>query len=194
MLSSNAEDGASPVGGRPHEGQPAGRPDQARIDAMFEQLYPELQRLADGHMRNERSGHTLQSTALVNEAYMRLCSMLPESWSGPSEFRAAVSKAMFQVLVDYARRKETRKRGKGKFVLTLTDSVSVGLRQDVDVLRLNDAMDELLTLEPRCYQVVIMRFIGGMTVPEVAGVLGVSQRTIERDWTFARTWLRRELS
>ncbi|MBL1217724.1 MAG: sigma-70 family RNA polymerase sigma factor [Planctomycetes bacterium] len=169
------------------------RADQTRIDEMFAHLYPELQRLADRHMRHERSDHTLQSTALVNEAYLKLCSLLPETWSGESDFRAAVSRAMYQVLVDYARRKEATKRGKGRFVLALNESVSVGLSEDVDVLHLNDSMEELLSLEPRSYQVVIMRFIGGMTIPEVAGVLGVSARTIERDWQFARSWLRREM-
>jgi RNA polymerase sigma factor (TIGR02999 family) len=153
----------------------------------------ELHRIASWHMRKERPDHTLQTTALVNEAYLRLLGSEPIEWNDRSHFLAMASRAMRQILIDYARARGSQKRGGGRKV----DLESAGLSLDpVDdtVLDVDAALQELAAIAPRQAQLVELRFFGGLSLERVGEVLGLSERTVDKDWALARAWLRRRLS
>jgi len=169
----------------PHRGGPE------VVNAAFDELYTELRRLASRHMRREPARHTLQPTALVNEAYMRLMNGAG-SINDRHHFFALASRAMRRVLVDHARRKRARKRGADVVHLEV-DQLAEGHGPGTDVLAVDEALTELATVDPDAAQVVELRFFGGHTDAEVADITGRSLASVRRDWTFARRWLQRRL-
>jgi RNA polymerase sigma factor (TIGR02999 family) len=167
---------------------------EGAADRLVTAIYAELRRLAGGLMRHERPGHTLQPSALVHEALLRLLggdalAELPDR----RHLFAAASRAMRQVLVDHARRRRTSKREGGRARVPLDEALAGLAEQHFDVLALHEALDRLAGEHPRPAQVVDLRFFGGLTVPEVAELLAVSNTTVEADWRFARAWLRGQL-
>jgi RNA polymerase sigma factor (TIGR02999 family) len=165
---------------------------QARL---IEQVYPDLRAIAQRHMRAERPEHTLQTTALVNEAYLKLMGGETTSWRNRSHFLASVSLAVRAILIDYARRRATVKRGNGVTALPL-DERNLTIREDQwpQLLDLDSALRRLEALSPRKAKVVSLRFFGDMTDDEIAEALQIKPRTVRRDWFFARAWLHGELS
>lgn len=157
-------------------------------------VYEELQRIAHHQLAGEDAGHTLSSTALVHEAYLELVKLEKISWQNRAHFFAIAARAMRRILVDYAVRRKTRKRGGGRIPLPLDEAAAV-TEEDLDaLLALNEALRRLEAREARYGRVVECRFFGGMSVEETAEALGVSPATVKRDWTTARAWLNRELA
>ena len=163
----------------------------------LEQLMPlvlqELKKIARNFMRGQRIGHTLQTTALVNEAYVRLVDSSRVNWQDRSHFFAISAQLMRRVLVDIARRKNSLKRGGERVQVSLADDVKAAPQKETDVVALDEALERLAQLNPRHSQIVELRYFGGLTEEEIAETLGVSVRTVRRDWNLARTWLYREL-
>ncbi len=174
-----------------------GRADRASAEDLLPLVYDELRQLARRYLNRERPGHTLQPTALVHEAYIKLVDQSRVDWQGRTHFFAVGAKVMRNLLIDHARAKGRMKRGGGRHKVTLAEGLTPFSNGELDVdqlLAVNECLDRLAELDPRQAKVVELRFFGGLTVPEVALILGVSQRTIEGDWTHARAWLKRELS
>jgi RNA polymerase sigma factor (TIGR02999 family) len=167
--------------------------DQGALKRLTPIVYDELHRLARRYMRRERPGHSLQTTALVNEAYMRLVDYERMQWKNRAHFFAVSAQLMRRILVEHARR-HNLKRGGGVPHVSLDEAVVVGGDRDVDLLALDEAMNALARLDPRKVRVVEMRFFGGLDVEETAEVLKVSPVTVKRDWRAARAWLYRELT
>lgn len=168
--------------------------DRAALDALLPAVYEELRRLAHYELRNERPDHTLQSAALVNEAYLRLFRMQPPQWESRTHFFAIAAQLIRQILVDYARRRCAGKRGSGQVALPLEDASQLSGGKGIDVVVLDDALKALAELDPRKAKVVELRFFGGLTFAETAEVLDVSAVTVSRDWGTARAWLHREMN
>jgi RNA polymerase sigma factor (TIGR02999 family) len=160
---------------------------------LFELVYDELRRLAGSLMRRERGGHTLQPTALVHEAFLRLVGAPNIAWQDRAHFMGIAARAMRQILVDHARRHAAEKRGGGLQRVTLTDAEAVVPGDEIEVLDLHEALERFAALDPRAARVVELRVFGGLSVPEAAHVLEVSPRTVDGDWAVARMWLTREL-
>ena len=169
----------------------AGRRDA--IEDLVPLVYDELRRIAEHHMRREREGHTLQPTALVNEAYMKLVDQTRADWQGRTHFLAVASGAMRRILVDHARGRLRQKRGADRRRVDIEDVLERAADSDENVLYVHEALERLAALDERQAQVVELRFFGGLGVDEVAAALGVSKRTVEGEWTHAKAWLRREL-
>jgi len=167
--------------------------DQEALKALIPLVYDELRRLAQYHLKRERADHTLQSTALVNEAYMRLAGQ-DLRIQNRAHFFAIASQLMRQVLVDYARRHRAGKRGAGVCMLTLDEQVALPQMRNVDVVALDEALNELARLDQQQSRIVELRFFGGLSIDETSAVLGVSPATVKRDWATARVWLHREIS
>ena len=169
--------------------------DQDALQALTPLVYKELHRLARRYLRRERSGHTLQATALVHEAYMRLADYTRMQWQDRAHFFAVSAQAMRRILVDHARRRNV-KRGRGVLHVPLEDVVVIdsGEDTDTDLVALDEALIGLTRIDPRKAQIVEMRFFGGLTVEEIGEVLKVSTGTIKRDWRAAKAWLYQELS
>lgn len=169
--------------------------DQEALQALTPIVYEELRRLARHYMRRERSGHSLQATALVNEAYMRLADYTRMQWRDRTHFFAVSAQAMRRILVDHARRHNV-KRGRGAQHVSLEDVavVAPGENAETDLVALDEALIGLTRIDPRKAQIVEMRFFGGLTVEEVGEVLKVSPGTIKRDWRAAKAWLYQELT
>ena len=167
--------------------------DRGALDRLTPIVYDELHRLAQRYMKRERPGHSLQTTALVNEAYMRLVDYKRMRWQNRAHFFAVSAQLMRRILVEHARR-HNLKRGGGVQHVSLEEAAVVGGDEDVDLLALDDAMNGLARIDPRKVQVVEMRFFGGLSVEETAQVLKVSTVTVKRDWRAARAWLYRELT
>ena len=157
-------------------------------------VYDEFRALAARHLKHERRDHTLQPTALVHEAYLRLIDQTRVDWQGRTHFFAVGAQAIRRILVDHARQRKRQKRGGGAGRVALDESVALAPQREEEILALEEALEKLGKLDHRQAQVVEMRFFAGMNVAEVAEVLGVSKRTVEGDWTMARAWLMRELS
>ena len=158
-------------------------------------LYQELHRLAAGKMRFERKNHTLQPTALVNEAYLRLVGCSDSMWQDRSRVLGLAANVMRHILVDHARAHNAGKRGDGQLQVTLVEDMASGRDSSTaDVLAVDEALTRLATFDPRQAKILEMHFFGGLTFEEIAQQLDVSTRTVKRDWTMARAWLRRELS
>jgi RNA polymerase sigma-70 factor (ECF subfamily) len=157
-------------------------------------LYQELHRLAVGKMRFERGNHTLQATALVNEAYLRLADCSDSMWVDRSRVLGLAANVMRHILVDHARAHNAGKRGNGQLQVTLDEDVAGGSNSTADVLAVDEALTRLAEFDPRQATVLEMHFFGGLTFEEIALQLDVSTRTVKRDWTVARAWLRQELS
>jgi RNA polymerase sigma-70 factor, ECF subfamily len=162
--------------------------------ALMTQVYGELRRLARKYMRAERVNHTLQPTALVNEAYMRLMADPATSWQNRAHFFATAAHLMHHILVDHARARKAAKRGGIQHQVTLTEALVSAENKSVDVLALHEALEKLATLDERQARVVEMHFFGGMTFAEIAHVLDASERTVKRDWEMARAWLKLHMS
>ena len=167
--------------------------DTSALERLTPIVYDELHRLARRYMRGERPGVSLQTTALVNEAYMRLVSYERMQWQDRSHFFAVSAQVMRRILVEHARR-HNLKRGGGVPHVSLDEAALVGGHRGADLVALDDAMDALARLDPRKAQVVEMRFFGGLSVDETADVLKVSPATVMRDWSTAKAWLYRELA
>jgi len=167
--------------------------DQSALEQLTPVVYDELHRLARRYMKGERSGHSLQTTALVNEAYMRLVDYERMQWQNRAHFFAVSAQLMRRILVEHARR-HNLKRGGGVPHVSLDEASMVDGDPDADLVALDDAMNGLARIDPRKVQVVEMRFFGGLSVEETAEVLKVSPVTVKRDWRAARAWLYRELT
>jgi RNA polymerase sigma factor (TIGR02999 family) len=162
--------------------------------ALMTQVYGELRRLARRYMRAERANHTLQPTALVNEAYMRLMADPETTWQNRAHFFATAAQLMHHILVDHARARKAAKRGGIQHQVTLTEGLVSAENKSVDVLALHEALEKLATLDERQARVVEMHFFGGMTFAEIAHVLDASERTVKRDSEMARAWLKLHMS
>jgi RNA polymerase sigma factor (TIGR02999 family) len=156
-------------------------------------VYHQLRAVADGYFRRQPSDHTLQPTALVHEAYLRLVKEPAEGWSGRAHFFAVASKAMRQILINHAKRREAKRHGGGWNRLTLNEALTPAPQPEVDLIALDEALGELTKLSERMGRIVELRFFGGLTVDDVALVLKVSKRTVEGDWEMAKAWLSRHL-
>ncbi len=167
--------------------------DQAAIEELMPLVYEELRAVAGSYFRGQPSNHTLQPTALVNEAFIKLVASEAE-WKDRAHFLAVAATAMRQILIDHARRRISSRRGGDRGRLTLTgDFTPIVVDNDLDLLSLHEALENLSALDRRQAQVVEMRFFGGMTVQEVAEVLGVSKTTVDKSWRAARAWLNAQL-
>jgi len=167
---------------------------RAAIDRIVPAVYDELHALAVRSLKNERRDHTLQATALVHEAYLRLAKRPDVPWEDRAHFSALAAQAIRRILVDHARHQRRDKRGGRRNKLSLDSVITVAPEPETDIIELDEALDRLGTESPRQARIVEMRFFGGMTADEAADVLGVSTRTVERDWRYARAWLFRELA
>lgn len=157
-------------------------------------LYQELRRLAAGCLRRERPNHTLQPTALVNEAYLRLAAQNQTGWEDRVQFLAVASHLMREVLIDYARTRNRAKRGGGLTPIRVEDAGELAAAPEVDLLELDEALNALERIDSQQRQIVELRYFGGLNIEETSQVLGISPATVKRDWRMARAWLHRELS
>lgn len=168
--------------------------DQHALERLTPLVYNELRRIARRYMARERPGHTLQATALVNEAYLRLVDAKEMSWRDRAHFFAISARTMRRILIESARARRFQKRGGGQERVTLEDSLAIQGQPGPDLVALDDALNALAAMDPRRSQVVELRFFGGLSVEETAEVMKVSPETVHRDWKLARAWLLRELS
>ena len=182
---------------RSHDDRASPPPDaghaQDGLDHVFPAVYEELRRVAHRHLRGERPGHTLGTTALVHEAYLELAKLDHVRWPGHAYVLASASRAMRRILVDYAVARRAQKRGGGVAAEPLDDAVAMAVERGDDLLALDEALERLAAVSERSARVVECRFFGGMSVEETAEALGTSPATVKRDWTTARAWLNREL-
>jgi len=163
------------------------------LDQLLPRLYAELRRLAASYLRRERPNHTLQPTALVHEAFVKLVDQRAVRWQNRAHFFGIAAQVMRRVLVDYARAHDAAKRGSGEAPLTLDDRLVAGPGVDIDVLALDEALTRLASIDAQQSRVVELRFFGGLTMDETAEVLHISPATVGREWTFAKAWLYAEL-
>jgi len=170
-----------------------GEGDQDALAQLTTLVYAELHRLAKRYMGHERPGHTLQTTALVNEAYLRLVDSSCVRWQNRAHFFAVAAQLMRRILVDFARNRKYQKRGGNLNRVTLDDALGLASEPGADIVALDDALQELAKIDPRKAKVVELRFFGGLSVEETAEVLAVSADTVGRYWNTAKAWLRREL-
>jgi RNA polymerase sigma factor (TIGR02999 family) len=168
--------------------------DRGALEELMPLVYGELRRLAHHYLRQERSDHTLQSTALVHEAYLRLAGQNPPQWQNRAHFFGIAAHIMRQILVEYARGRSTAKRGGNALTLTLDEAVALPQGIDVDVVALDKALSELSDLDPQQGRIVELRFFAGLTIEDTSEVLGISPATVKRDWITARAWLFRALT
>lgn len=167
--------------------------DEEALERLTPLVYDQLHRLAHQYIRRERPGHTLQTTALVNEAYLRLVDYKQVDWQNRAHFFAVSAVVMRRILVDYARQRTSDKRGGERFQVSLSDNLAFTSERAAELIALDDAIETLNQLYPRRSKVVELRYFGGLNNQEAAAVLKVSEATIERDWRFAKAWLYREL-
>ena len=167
--------------------------DQEALQVLIPLVYGELRRIAQRQLRQERPDHTLQSTALVHEAYLRLTKQGPAEIQNRAHFLAVASQLMRQILVDHARRHRAAKRG-GGLKLELQEAMAQQQAPDIDLIALDNALNELARLDPQQSRIVEMRFFGGLSIEDTAEVIGVSRTTVKREWATARAWLLREMS
>jgi RNA polymerase sigma factor (TIGR02999 family) len=168
--------------------------DKQALDRLVPLVYDELRRLAQNYMRRERAGLTLQTTALIHEAYLRLIDADQVQWRNRSHFFGIAARLMRQILVARARERGCQKRGGGAERVSLDEAMVIDERLDEDLVALDEALGELSQFDARMAQVVEMRFFGGLSEEEIAAALDVSTKTVRRDWRLARSWLRRKLS
>lgn len=172
-----------------------GNGDQAALDKLMPLVYAELRRLANNYLRRERANHTLQPTALVNEAYLRLIDQKNARWQNRAQFFGVAAQLMRRILVDHARLHNAAKRGGSQqHRLSLTDADHFVDRSEIDLLALHEALNDLTTIDPQQGRIVELRFFGGLSIEETAEVLSIGHATVERDWKMARAWLRRALT
>jgi RNA polymerase sigma factor (TIGR02999 family) len=166
---------------------------QAARDRLMSVVYEELHRLARRYMRRESPGHTLQTSALVNEAFLRLVDQRNVQWQNRAHFFGIAAQMMRRILVDYARSRSYAKRGGGIQAMSLDEALVVSHERSEEVVNVHEALERLAEFDPRKGQIVELRFFGGLSIEETAEVLGVSPGTVMRDWTLAKAWLRREM-
>jgi RNA polymerase sigma factor (TIGR02999 family) len=167
--------------------------DQAALDALLPLVYNELRRLAEHYLRQERPDHTLQATALVHEAYLRLVDQTSISWQNRAHFFSVAAQVMRHILVDHARKVHTEKRGGGERKLSLDEAVSFFEERDVNLVALDEALNELAQFDAQQSRIVELRFFGGLTIEEIAAVLQITPGTVRYDWRMAKAWLHRAL-
>ena len=167
--------------------------DKTALERLTPLVYDELRRLAKRYLRKERSGHTLQSTALANEAYLRLVDQSQVQWQNRAHFFGVAAQMIRRILVDYARARHANKRGSGFTLLSLDDAMGVPEKRSVELIALDEALIELGRLDERASRIVELRFFVGLSVEETAEVVDVSPATVKREWTSAKAWLFREL-
>ena len=168
--------------------------DRVARDQLMSVVYPELHRLAHHYMKRESPGHTLQTSALVNEAFLRLVDQREVQWRNRAHFFGIAAQMMRRILVDYARNRHYAKRGGGKLPLSLDEALIISDERSAEVVDLDETLERLAELDLRKSQIVELRFFGGLSIEETAEVLAVSPGTVMRDWTLAKAWLRREMS
>jgi RNA polymerase sigma factor (TIGR02999 family) len=168
--------------------------DAAALDRVLPLIYAELRRIASRHLRRERPGHTLQPTALVHEAYLKLVQATELDWRDRAHFFAVAARVMRQILVDHARARQAEKRGGAFQKVSIEEVAAPGVTADIDLLALEKALGRLGDFDPQQGRVVELRYFGGLTIEETAEVIGISPATVKREWMMARAWLRRELS
>jgi RNA polymerase sigma-70 factor (ECF subfamily) len=171
-----------------------GTGDRAALDRLIPLVYQELRRLAHLQMRRERAGDTLQTTALVNEAYLRLVDYERVRPRDRSHFFAIAAQAMRRILIEKARSRRSNKRGSGAQRLSLSEAADISNHQAADLVALDEALTNLAGIDSRKSQIVELKYFGGLTTEEISEVLGVSTPTVERDWRMAKIWLHREIS
>jgi RNA polymerase sigma factor (TIGR02999 family) len=167
--------------------------DRDALENLVPLVYGELRKIASRYLRGERREHTLQPTALVNEAYVKLVDRADASWENRAHFLGCAATIMRNILVDHARARRASKRGGGRACVTLEDALAVPQVRDVDVIALDDALDALAKLNAHQARVVELRYFGGLSIEETAEAMGLSTATVRRHWTVARLWLRREV-
>ena len=171
-----------------------GKGDQAALERLMPLVYSELRRLASNYLRRERAEHTLQPTALVNEAYLKLVDQRNARWQNRAHFFGIAAQLMRRILVDHARQRQAVKRGGVEQQrLSITSAQTLVKQPEIDLLALNEALEELAQMDSQQSRIVELKFFGGRSIEETAEVLGISHATVERDWKLARAWLRRQL-
>lgn len=170
-----------------------GNGDKAALDKLVPVVYQELRRLAAYYMRRERPGHTLQTSALVNEAYMRLVDYSQMRWQSRAHFFAVAAQAMRRILVEHARKRHFAKRGGGAVKVSFDEAAIVSQEQAADLVALDDALTSLEAMDERKARIVELRYIGGLNIEETAEVLSISPATVQREWRAAKAWLYREI-
>jgi RNA polymerase sigma factor (TIGR02999 family) len=168
--------------------------DAAALDALVPLVYDELRRLAQLYLSHEKPGHTLSSTALVHEAYLRLVQQKDVTWQNRAHFFGVAARMMRRILVDHARRHGYAKRGGGALTLSLDETIAAAPEREISLVALDEALDSLAKLDERQSRMVELRFFGGLSIEETSEVLGVSAPTVKREWASARAWLYREIS
>ena len=171
-----------------------GKGNEFALEQLMPLVYDELRQMARRYMRRQPSGHTFQTTELINEAYLKLAKQDAQNWKNRAHFFGVAASAMRHILVDYARSKQSQKRGGWQERITLANITPVSDERTMEIVRLNDALNGLADLDARKSRVVELKYFGGLTNEEIAEVLKVSPETVKRDWRFSRTWLLRELS
>jgi len=168
--------------------------DQTTLARIIELAYPELRKIARRCMSRERPEHTIQATALVHEAYLRLVDIRQVSWQDRAHFFAIIAKVMRRILIEHARAQACSKRGGRTRKVNLDQALVIAAESDPEIVRLDEALEELATFDSRKAQVVEMRYFGGLTSDEVASVLGISPQSVNRDWSLAKAWLVRKMT
>jgi len=168
--------------------------DRAALDSLVPVVYGELRRMAARYLRRERAEHTLQPTALVNEAFVKLIDQRDVRWQNRAHFFGVAAQLMRRILVDHARERAAEKRGGGVGRVPLEDALAVTASNQIDVLAVDNALNRLHEIDPDQVRIVELRFFGGLTVEETAEVLGWSSGSVKREWTIAKAWLQREMS
>jgi RNA polymerase sigma factor (TIGR02999 family) len=171
-----------------------GKGDKEALDQLVPIVYDELRRQAAGYLRRERVGHTLQTTALIHEAYLRLVDQKNVQWQNRAHFFGIAAQLMRRILVDHARTKKRAKRGGSDVRVSLNEATLTTQGQDLDIVALDEALEHLAEIDEQQSKIVELRFFSGLTVEETAEVLGISPATVKRDWSMAKAWLHREIS
>src|SRR5438128_3573405 len=168
--------------------------DETALEQLMPLVYGELRRLARNYLRRERQNNTLQPTALVNEAYLKLIDQKNAKWQNRAQFFGVAAQLMRRILVDHARQHQAAKRGgSDQQRLSITSAETIAKKPELDLLALHEALEELTTIDPQQGRIVELKFFGGLSIEEMVEVLGVGHATVERDWKMARAWLRRKL-
>lgn len=171
-----------------------GQGDEAALERLIPLVHGELRRIARRCMAGERVGHSLQATALVNEAYLRLVDQDRVDWKGRAHFFGIAAQAMRRILVDHARKRRAEKRGRGEVDLSFDDSIQASDERPVSLVALDDALKDLKGLDRRQHRIVELKYFGGLTIEEIAAVMEISPATVKREWATAKLWLARELA
>ena len=171
-----------------------GKGNKLALDGLMPLVYDELHRIASRYLRRERQGHTLQTTALINEAYLRIVDQNRVNWQSRAHFFGVAAQMMRRILVDHARSHLYAKRGGGAQKLTLDEAIATPQERDLDLVALDDALTTLAQVDPQQSRIIELRFFGGLTIEETAEVIGISPATVKRDWNMAKAWLFGEIN